>query len=493
MRSICTNILSWIRQNRFVWCCVIGLALCRLLCGMLHPTVPIYINELTFDYLPAVGILSAACLLLPIIGYLCTDTFRELSWQEQVMSVGIVLMLGSIVFRPSVYLHVQLVFFATTVIALLFDKDRKWHRQPLFFYAAWLYVLWLAVSILWAPADACPARYLNRLMPLITYTAAFSVIHLSEQNYRLLVRTFWRIVCVACLLTVACGIYETQRMGIAFSEFLQFKKVLIKGLPVYDYLYAWSGTGHPSFNALWLMAGLVCGYYLRDKELISRFELLCGCLLVLFIVIITQSRVGSIMWLLVTVLGVLYLLRRNTYSLYSAMMVIACIVAAGIGTQWDALRTLYADPTRVQLLQVATDYIHTNPWYGSGLGGMTYAHLESVVGYEFHSWWPQYAEPMFYPHNQFIGDWMQAGIVGLLLSISLIGCGFYDAIRRRSFIAWAYMCALSLIMLIEMPFHFLGGTTIIAFFCCFIFSHRSAPARGTATDTPPCDSSTRTI
>jgi hypothetical protein len=47
-------------------------------------------------------------------------------------------------------------------------------------------------------------------------------------------------------------------------------------------------------------------------------------------------------------------------------------------------------------------------------------------------------------------------------------------------------------MLIEMPFHFLGGSTIIAFFLCLVLSHRTKPESDTATGTPACDASTRT-
>ena len=87
---------------------------------------------------------------------------------------------------------------------------------------------------------------------------------------------------------------------------------------------------------------------------------------------------------------------------------------------------------------------------------------------------------------------MQAGIIGLIVSLGIVGIGFYEAIHQRSFIGLVYMTAVFFFMLIEMPFRFLGGTTIIAFFLCFIFGHHNALNCDKAPDMPACDSSTRT-
>ena len=486
------KILRWVRQDIFVLLCSAGIALWWLICHFIQPTVPIFINEAQPAYLPIVGVISLCFLALPAVVYLCKKDFRTLRWQEQLQSIGIVLMLSTIVFRPSVYLHVQIVFFTFTAVAFFFDKKKKWQTQPLFYYACWLYVIWLAVSMLWTHHNTEAARYLNRIIPLVSYSFCFAFIRLSNTNYRALIRVFWCVTCIACMLTIGSGIYEAQRMGFDFTEFIQFKKSLVNGQYVYDILYAWSGTGHPSYNALWIMAGLACSFFLLDRRMISTFDLLFSCLLMLFIVIITQSRVGSIMWSLITLFGVIYVLRHKKYALWSTLIFLGIVsLAVGI-TQLDILRSIYADPTRAKLTQIAVDYLRMDPWKGCGLGGMTYDYLQSVIGYEFKSWWPQYDAPTMYPHNQFLGDWMQSGIAGLVLSLGLVISGFYDAIRQHNYIGVAYLTAVFFFMLIEMPFHFLGGTTIIAFFLCFVLSQSTASRRGTKPGTAPYDAATRT-
>ena len=108
---------------------------------MIHPSVPILIEENNPVYLPIVGYISLACLSLPGIVYLFRHEFRELRWQEQLQSIGIVMMLSTIVCRPAPYLRAQIFFFAFTFIAFIASQTREWRKQPIFYYACWIYVI----------------------------------------------------------------------------------------------------------------------------------------------------------------------------------------------------------------------------------------------------------------------------------------------------------------------------------------------------------------
>lgn len=486
------KLFQWVKKDAFVLLCSAGIAIFWFLCRFVHPTTPIFIDEKDPVYLPIVGILSFCFLALPVIAYASTKEFRQLGWQTQLSSIGIALMLSTIVFCPYSYLHAQILFFVFTAIEYLSRKNRHIQCPPLFHIACWIYFIWLTISMAWSNNSDEAVRYFNRIVPLASYSLAFTFICLSEQNYRQLLLLFWRVVCIACLLTIASGIYESQRLGFAFSDFIQFKKTMILNMHVFNLLYAWSGTGHPSFNALWLMAGLACSFYLKDKRSITYTELVASCFLIFFIVIITQSRVGSVMWFIITLSGFIYILRHHKYILWTSLSLLGIIsVCFGI-THVETLRAIYSDPIRLALTQIATDYLRVEPWTGCGLGGMTYEYLESVIGYEFKSWWPQYNAATIYPHNQFLGDWMQSGIIGLVVLLNLLFCGFYEAVKQHNYIAVSYLLALFFFMLIEMPFHFLGGTTIIAFFLCFVLNHRLKPESDKAPDMPACGSSMRT-
>lgn len=489
MISIFVNkIISWLRQNVFVWLGCISIACWWVICHFENPTTPIFINADNLTYLPILGVISMCFLVLPFIVFVCSQQFRLLRWQEKLQSVGIALMLTTIVFRPYAYLHAQIIFFLFTFIAFVCDKNRQWKIPPIFYFACLIYVIWLSISMLWTNSTEA-TTYFNRIIPLASYSLTFSLINLSKKNYHLLILLFWRVVCIASLLTIASGIYEAQRMNIEFTEFIQFQKTPIQNTPVYQFLYAWSGVGHPSYNALWLVAGLTSGFFLTYKNILTRMELLYSCTLILFVVIITQSRIGLIMWIVIAIVGTMYLLRHYKFALLSIMTML-CILGFYICfTHAHIIPAFYTDPARMSLLQIATDYLQVNPWKGCGLGGMTYEHIESVIGYEFKSWWPQYKTTTMYPHNQFLGDWMQAGIIGLLVLIGIIIGGFYDSFKQYNFIGFVYLLAICLFMLIEMPFHYLGGSTIIAFFLCFILGHHDSQSHDTSLNTSACDSS----
>lgn len=488
-----TKIVHWFKENAFVMLCGAGIALFWFICRLVHPTTPIFIDAYNPSYLTIVGIISFCFLLLPVIAYACHDEFRQQCWHTKLMSIGIALMLATLVFCPYSYLHAQILFFVFAALEYYMRKDWKIKFPPLLFFASWIYFIWLTISMTWTQNESEAMRYFNRIVPIASYSFAFLFINLSEKNYHQLLLLFWRVVCVACLLTIASGIYCAQQLGFDFSEFIQFKKATILHHHVYNLLYSWSGTGHPSYNALWFIAGLACSFFLKDHHLITRLELICSCLLILFVVMITQSRIGYVMWAITTFSGIVYLLRHHKIALWSTLSVVG-LIGLGVGiTHTDMIRSALADPTRVLLIQIASDYLHADPWKGCGLGGMTYEYLESVIGYEFKSWWPQYSyATTMYPHNQFLGDWMQSGIVGLIVCIGWLVCGFYDAIKQHSYIGITYLACVFFFMQIEMPFHFLGGSTIIAFFLCLVLSQRFKPENDTVPDKPACDSSTRT-
>jgi len=437
--------------------------------------------------------ISLVALSIPVIVYLCSKTFRALPWTQQVVSAGLVLLLASIVHRPRTYLDAQVIFFVCTLVAFAFDKQRRLNRPPMFFIVSGVYFLWMVLSLIWTNDLHEGQRFLSHMVPLISYPIAFTFICLDKENFNALVRTFMRVAMIGCVLSLGCAIYEAARVGVPCTIFLQLKKFLFMNMvPVYDVIFAWSGACHPSYNAIWMTAAVVAIYYLRYSNLISAFEAFFGCGLTLLVLIMIQSRVGFVMWVIVNMAGLVYLFRKSPKKLFPTLFVFLLLLGAILLANPLWSQKLTADSTRSILLGIARDYITARPILGSGIGGMSYAHVEEVVGYSFQNWWPEYASASaFYPHNQFLGDWMQSGIVGFILLIALLLSVFYDAIRTRRFMPFVFTMALLPLMYIEMPFRFLTGTTIIALVWCFTECN-FRPAPDSKPDTSPCDAATNT-
>ncbi|MEO6929715.1 MAG: O-antigen ligase family protein, partial [Casimicrobiaceae bacterium] len=73
--------------------------------------------------------------------------------------------------------------------------------------------------------------------------------------------------------------------------------------------------------------------------------------------------------------------------------------------------SLENDP-RIALWKVAVEKIGEAPWLGYGFGRGI---LREVLPAELHD------RAMTHPHNTFVGQWLETGIVGLLLFLSMLG------------------------------------------------------------------------
>ncbi len=463
------DIKALLTNNIYVLAGVGSLLLWWLVCHFIKPETPIFFNECTEEYPVYMWFVSLAALSVPVIAYLCSKSFRALPWTQQLLSVGLVLLLASVVHRPRTYLDAQVIFFVCTLVAFAFDKQRRFNWPSLFQITMILYFTWVALSMLWTTDKHDGQHFLNHLVPVLAYPIAFLFIHTDKDNFQALLLVFVRVALIACLLSVGCGIYEAARGGVPCTVFLELKKFLFLNLiPVYNVVFAWSGACHPSYNAIWITATAAALFYLRDKQRLSALETGYGCLLTLLVLIISQSRVGFVMWVIVCFAGVIYLLRNSKVKLAIALTVFLLLLAGILiaNPMWS--HNFTEDYSRSRLFKIAQDYIAVTPWYGTGIGSLTYAHVEEVIGYEFQKWWPDYATATaFYPHNQFLGDWMQTGVAGLILLIVMLLSVFYNAFRTRRYLPFVFTLALLPLMLIEMPFRFLAGSTIIALSWCF--------------------------
>ena len=74
------------------------------------------------------------------------------------------------------------------------------------------------------------------------------------------------------------------------------------------------------------------------------------------------------------------------------------------------------------------------------------------------------------PHHQFIGDLMQTGIVGVLLSLAMTIYLFVISIKRHNYPLLVFMVIFFMIMQIEMPLYLPKGTMFfwLLSFCCVL-------------------------
>ncbi len=457
------QIHDWISCNFFALGCLLSIFLFYGLCLLFPPTANIAIESVPYSWQR--WLLSLSIFSIPIILYIRTPSFRQASWYEKLLWFSIAALLVSLVHNPRCSLDAQILFFVGAFVYAIYNKPLFFQRPNYCHYIVWAYLLWNAVSLIWSGDRAYGLQLLNRLAPLLAYPICFLFFRLTHSTFTSLLKVFWQTCILACVMSFCCSIYQMLWMNQSIMDIFVLHKELIGPFYCCNILFSWSGAPHPSYNIIWILGGMISCIYLRESQIITRFEYLLSATFFSILVVLEQSRIGIIVILIAIIVGFFYQLRTHhkeliCYSIASVFLAIGLFVFCN-----PIILDFIEDPIRIDLLNVACSYIKANPLLGSGIGGMTSANISSVVT-DF-----AYSEFYhFYPHNQFLGDWMQSGVMGFLLVIALTICVLLRTIQKRNLLLLFFAIGIFLLMCIEMPLRFLSGVTRITMLVCLFFN-----------------------
>lgn len=457
------QIFNWFFCNLFPLGCLLFIALFYGLCLLFPPTINIAVEAVPYSWQR--WLLSLLCLSVPIILYIYTPSFRTASWQEKLLWFSISVLLVSLVHNPRCSLDAQILFFVGVFVYALCNKFRVSQHPNYCHYIVWVYLLWNAISLIWSADRMYGLQLLNHLVPLLVYPICFLFFRLTHSTFISLLKVFWQASILACVMSFCSSIYQLLWMNQSIMDMFVLHKGLVGQYFCCNILFSWSGAPHPSYNIIWILGGMVSCIYLRETLSITRFEYVLSAAFFSVLVVLAQSRIGIVVILMAIVIGLFYQLRTHYKELICYSMAVFCLVVGLFLFCNPLISDFIKDPVRIDLLRVAITYIKADPLLGSGIGGMTSAHVSSVVQNFAYSRFPH-----FYPHNQFLGDWMQSGIIGFLLIIALTVCVLLRTIRKRNLPLLIFVVGIILLMCIEMPFRFLSGVTRITMLVCFFFT-----------------------
>lgn len=440
-----------------------------------QPTVSIMAPVV--PYSPLLWVVSLSALAVPFGFFLGGNDFRCLDPQRKILIGGLAILTVSMVHSIRCFLDAQIIFFITTVLYFILNRNRSYRKPTWEYWAVFVYVAWNLISLIWSQDLHYGGKLAGRFVPMVLYPVMFFSFRLTDPERDGIMRLFWRVGIMAVLLSLCSGIYELTVQGLSVSSLIHFRIGFIKEtffdsegteLFIFNMLYAWSGMGHPSYNSLWAVAAVVMGFYLVDKKRIGWVEFAFGELALMQLQLSSQSRIGLLMTLMAWASAYIYLLRDHRKLVYWSVGSFAVFAIVVFAVKPDVLGTFNHDKVRAALWKVAVDYIEKEWLLGTGLGGTNAEYISEVIGYPYP--WPEWAHENIYAHNQFIGDWMQSGIFGLLFLIGSIVASFTLSVRRRSYTAFTYCLLLLPFMAIEMPFRFLQAVTVISFSLCLFLA-----------------------
>ena len=242
----------------------------------------------------------------------------------------------------------------------------------------------------------------------------------------------------------------------------------------YFFVTSWSYYFHPSFVSLVLFFGLITGLYLYHKKnvtpTITRFELILYIVLCFFVIVLIQSRIGFVGFLFIISATGLYYLKLKTKFFKFGLILYLLLGFAALYVSKGSASDFVEDDIREAYRCVAVSYIQDNFWWGSGFRQEQVALMkqaEMMKDVLPHSVYPHTSHPIYYVHNQFLGDMVQFGIWGLLALLLMMSAIAHYAIKNRSYLLQMMICAMFLFMMIEEPFYVMHGAIHFVSFLVF--------------------------
>ncbi|MBP5259060.1 MAG: O-antigen ligase family protein [Paludibacteraceae bacterium] len=394
--------------------------------------------------------------LIPLL-FLCRDkAWKDLPWTDRCVAATLACWSIAVCFSK----HIGIQFFtAFALTAVAYAWHYKYFRVPArYFYFFLLYFLWHVVSLLWAPDTAAGLRVLPCYLLLVLIPLSFCCIRLERNTLHAILKAFFYTMCLYVTCCLCCWVYQSLLHQIPFVDWFHISKQTFDDIASFDLLYAWSNYHHPTYNGISLLLGFAIG--LRGPFRHSlKFAYGLGSLLV---ILISQSRISFILWTVMLFFYWFWKLRHITPWNYIYSSVLTVLAGVFLLFGHSIVQDFLYDPIRQQNAATAWYCIQQHPWLGSGLEGirmeMDSDTIAQAVGYR------KANRGLANPHYQFLGDWMQTGIPGMAISLTLVVlCCVYAAKNRRGLLQY-FLLIMILIMHIEMPLYLYKGILYFTLF-----------------------------
>ena len=301
---------------------------------------------------------------------------------------------------------------------------QDWRKMlPFFMFGGWY--LWKIISGLWVDNLNAYSWQLERYMAfgLLMPIGIWGV----NKYYN------WKHICIvlACSCVLAAGIYAFTLFWVNNADFMNIPlgKVCLKPLTSDFFASKISFIKHRLFLCSVEMMGIMSLLYLR-KDIITRLGKIKGCIVIILaiaimitLIIATGSRASILSGTALLSVWALYKLpvRRVRYKI--AFLLLACGIGLFALSQhprmenfdYEKLFTIRnSDPShnvRLNIWSVALDHPEDYSLYGLG-AGQSFHYLQNK--YKEHGF-NQYQR--FNSHNQYIEEWIELGIPGLLFFV----------------------------------------------------------------------------
>ena len=252
---------------------------------------------------------------------------------------------------------------------------------------------------------------------------------------------------------------------------------------------------HPSYFALYLIFSILAvakmdliGFQGQRKSAIAKALVL---IFLSIILVLTGSKTGFIMWLLVAILITVNYARTSKYKLIPILLFVTVFSVIGVifqsapllqsrivnvlnVAQSDKLKPDAIESTAVRALiySSALEIISHQDWYGKGTGD-----FQDALDAEYNRKnYMQAADKHLNAHNLFLQTWIALGIPGFAMVLGIFILMFVNAFRSKEVLFQGFTLFFLIISLTESTFYVQAGVVFFSFFA--VLFERKARASG---------------
>jgi O-antigen ligase len=372
---------------------------------------------------------------------------------EFLINFLLVILIFSIPLRPKWGSYALILLGITGLIKLRYVGN--WKKPDLAIYFLFFAFLVRLVWLVKSNDFSYGVKGMETELPLVAVPLVFSLINLNESQRTFYLRSF--AVMAACIMLYSfIQLFEyVNQSPYTFFQYLDIHFVTAQYYAQLNMLN-WNNFAHYSFLSVIIIYGLHALAF--NAPMKRQYILLVGIYILLAIVffIFTGSRTGLGLMIVSLFTYCLIWFRKRfslKISLSLLMGVIILIVIYFISTGLNVKKTLYAyDPQRVQFFVVALDAFKEAPFLGYGTGSqqLIMHDIEAAerLGFSKETYEGQFVN---HPHNQFLTELIQFGIIGSIPLFIFLITIVRASIRDNNWALLNIMIAMLLFMCTESP------------------------------------------
>lgn len=419
--------------------------------------------------------ISSICVVIrAIIKYnLETVNFKK---DKLLIIIPLIILLVTSIFHKKIGINATGLFVVCSLI--YFIKNKTLFSLSKIYYFLFAYVLLLIVGTIGSPQGF---HFPERAYTFLLLPISFSFFDLSRNDLLRIARVFFRIMLIFLSACLVYWWFNFLNLDTTFSEWVTGKigfEVDMRNweaqyeiqksiyYPAYYFVNSWAYYFHPSYISLVLFFAMIIGLFLYTQNdvhtKISTFDILFFMLMCLLIIVLMESRVGFVIFLLLSFAIVLYYFKHHTRYFNIALIVSVLASVLFFFLFSDKIEGFLMDETRSSLTTIAIAQIKEHFWWGAGTQNQRLAIDNQLIlmGEEM-------PDNLTYIHNQFLGNMVQFGISGLIVLLILLFGILRYAFKNKSFILHLFLLILFIFMLIEEPLYTQEGITRCTIFLVF--------------------------